>query len=189
VGRHFDIVARVYDRLMLPADPDRLRDLLQLPAPVNLLDAGGGTGRASIPLRPLVNRLVISDLSMGMLRQAGKTRGLSAVRAHAERLPFPDAGFERILVVDALHHFCDASEALGDLLRVLKPGGRLVIEEPNIRRFAVRLVALAERLALMGSRFYTAGEIVAMVKTHGLSGRIHSPDGLIFWVVVEKPPA
>jgi ubiquinone/menaquinone biosynthesis C-methylase UbiE len=189
VGRHFDILARIYDRLMLPADPKRLQDLLKLPAPVTLLDAGGGTGRASIPLRPLVDRLVISDLSMGMLQQARKTHRLSAVRAHAERLPFPDAGFDRILVVDALHHFCDPVDAVGDLLRVLRPGGRLVIEEPNIERFAVRLVALAERLALMGSQFYTAREIVAMAKKHGLSGRIHNPDGLIFWVVVEKPGA
>jgi hypothetical protein len=45
-----------------------------------------------------------------MLSKAGAKRGIQPVRAHAERLPFRDGAFHRVMVIDALHHFCDAGE-------------------------------------------------------------------------------
>jgi len=183
---HFDLIAPIYERVIGPPDPARLRDLLQLPTGGWLLDAGGGTGRVSSSLRPLVGKLVISDLSGSMLKQAQAKDSLWPLRAHAERLPFPDEHFERVLVVDALHHFCDQRDAIRDLLGVLKPGGRLVIEEPDINRFGVKLVALAEKLALMRSHFYSPADIRDMITAHGMAARIESDDGFAAWVVAEK---
>ena len=170
---HFDFLAPIYDRVIGPPDPARLRDLLGLPAPGWLLDAGGGTGRVSAHLRPLVDKLVIGDLSTQMLRQA-LTKDICPAQSRVERLPFPDDTFERVLVVDALHHFQRQPAAIRDLIRVLKPGGRLVIEEPDINQFGVKLVALAEKLLLMGSHFHTPAEIRDMVAAHGLPARIET---------------
>lgn len=183
---HFDLMAFLYDRVIGSPDVERLRHVLRLPADGFLLDAGGGTGRVSSPLSPFVGNVVISDLSRSMLKQAQKKGTLLPVRAHAERLPFPDRIFSRILVVDSLHHFCDQREALRDLLRVLQPGGRLVIEEPNINHFAVKAVACMERLALMGSRFYSPQEIRDMIEVHGVSACIESVDRFRVWIVVDK---
>ncbi|MDQ4078131.1 MAG: class I SAM-dependent methyltransferase [Chloroflexota bacterium] len=186
MNAHFDLLAPFYDRLVAPPDLAHWRDLLQLPTAGWLLDAGGGTGRVSAQLAPLVGAVILSDMSRPMLHQASQKETLWPVQANVIRLPFPNNSFERVLVVDALHHFRDASRAIDELLRVLKPGGRLVIEEPDIERWVVKGVALVERLMLMQSRFYAASDIQQMVIEHDQTASIVRTGGLSVWVVVEK---
>ncbi len=183
---HFDIIAPFYDRVIHKLDLKRLINLLKLPASGRMLDAGGGTGRVSSRFRSMIDEVVVCDLSFPMLKQAKKKGRLSTVQSHIEKLPFPDESFERIVVVDALHHFFNQRQSLQELLRVLKPGGRLVIEEPNIDNFIVKLVALAEKLFFMQSRFYSSDKIVGMIKDRGFNVRVESDGRFIFWVVVEK---
>jgi demethylmenaquinone methyltransferase/2-methoxy-6-polyprenyl-1,4-benzoquinol methylase len=125
---HFDIIASFYDRLIGPPDMSRLHWLLKLPTSGWLLDAGGGTGRVSGHFRTSVKGLVVSDLSHRMLAKA-REKDLGPVQAHAESPPFADCFFNRVLVVDAFHHFCSQHESISDLLRVLKPGGRMVLSD------------------------------------------------------------
>lgn len=91
-----------------------------------------------------------------------------------------------MVVVDAQHHFCNQRQAVGDLLRVLKPGGRLVIEEPDIRRLVVKFVALGEKVALMRSHFYSVEQIRDMVTEHGLIGSIKRDGIFIAWIMIDK---
>jgi ubiquinone/menaquinone biosynthesis C-methylase UbiE len=182
---HFRFLAPFYDRLMGPPDPLRLMDLMKLPAAGWLLDAGGGTGRVSLSLRRLVGNVVVSDISPHMLARAG-AKALPAVRARVEQLPFGDGTFDRILVVDALHHFTRQWAAIGDLVRVLKPGGRLLIEEFDLNRTAVKLIALAEKASLMRSRFFRPQEICDMLAGYGLTVRIHADRRLTTWIIADK---
>jgi ubiquinone/menaquinone biosynthesis C-methylase UbiE len=183
---HFDIIAPIYDRVIHKLDLKRLIRLLKLPTSGRLLDAGGGTGRVSSRLRSLVDEVVVCDLSLFMLKQAKNKGRLLTVRTHVEHLPFPNESFERIVVVDALHHFCDQRESIQELLRVLKTGGRLVIEEPNIDNFMIKWLALAEKLAFMRSRFCSSYEIIHMITDQGVNARVESDGGFFFWVVAEK---
>ena len=183
---HFDWLAPIYDRVIGERNPEDLREILKLPVAGRLLDAGGGTGRVSSSLRPMVDGVVISDWSKPMLREA-HAKGCSAlVNGLVETLPFPDESFERVLVVDALHHFPNQVGAIAGLVRVLKPGGRLLIEEPDINLFSVKLIALAEKVALMGSHFHSPTEISAMLSAHGFSPSIHSDGRVSAWIVIDK---
>lgn len=161
---HFRFIAPLYDHVfdVDGADGDALRAALALPADGLLLDAGGGTGRVSSRLQADTQGVVVVDVSRGMLRQAREKNGLQPALGQVEALPFADGKFARILIVDAFHHFYHYQEAAADLWRVLAPGGRLVILEPNIARWQVKLIALAETLLLMRSRFHTAAEMAAL---------------------------
>ena len=182
---HFDIIASVYDRLIGPPDTARLRKYLKLPAKGWLLDGGGGTGRVSSHLSALVDQVVVSDLSHRMLRKA-RDKHIKPVQAHAERLPFTDACFDRVLVVDALHHFCDQHDAISDLLRVLKAGGRMVIEEPDYARKGVKILALMEKMMLMRSRFHSPEKIKSMIASHGVAAQIKRDGRYTAWIIVDK---
>jgi len=183
---HFNLLAPIYDRVIAPPNTGRLKELLKLPVRGRLLDAGGGTGRVSSQLRPYVDELILTDVSAGMLRQAHEKDCFEVSMAHAENLPFACGTFDRILVVDALHHFCNQEQAIADIVRVLKPGGRLVIEEPDLNHFSVKMIAVAEKVALMRSHFNYPREIKTMLKSHGLSVHIEVDETITAWIVADK---
>jgi ubiquinone/menaquinone biosynthesis C-methylase UbiE len=183
---HFNILAPFYDCLMGSPDVERLAVLLKLPSSGWLLDGGGGTGRVSGSLRPRVGRVVVSDLSERMLRQAAHKK-LNRVRARSEQLPFRDGAFDRILVVDALHHFADQTAAVHAFSRALKPGGRIVIEEFDADRRAVRLMALAEKILCMQSRFLSPAQIQNLLHDCGLRSHVERGPRFAAWIVGDKP--
>lgn len=182
---HFDLIASFYDRIFGLPHPGPLHELLALPISGRLLDVGGGTGRVAQTLRDQVGQVIILDNSAGMLRQA-IIKGLAAVQGEVEELPFPDDCFSRILVVDALHHFRHQTQAARELLRVLSPQGRLVVEEPNVKRWAVKIVALAEKMALMRSRFRGLEELVDLFERGGGRAIASQEEDHYLWLMIER---
>jgi hypothetical protein len=77
--------------------------------------------------------------------------------------------------------------AADELWRTLQPGGRLVIEEPDVRLFVVKLVAIAERLALMRSRFLSPPRIAGLSPYPNARVRVEI-DRHNAWVIVENEP-
>jgi ubiquinone/menaquinone biosynthesis C-methylase UbiE len=185
---HFDHLASIYDRLVGPPKSAVLRDLLRLPTKGSMLDEGGGTGRVSYSLRRHVGRMVVADISLPMLKAAKRKGPLLIVRCSAEDLPFADQTYERVLVVDALHHFADQNRSLSEIVRVLKKGGRTVIEEPDLRRWSVKIAALVEKLLFMRSHFLHPASILEIIRRLGLSARIEEADRFRVWIVADKSP-
>lgn len=182
---HFGFLAPFYEQFIKPKNPEILSQLLDLPVEGNLLDVGGGTGRVSGFLTSQVNQVIIADLSEKMLLESlGKT-GLAPVCSHAEKLPFPDAYFDRVIMVDALHHVCDQKDTAQELWRVLKPSGVIIIEEPDINKWGVKLVALGEKIALMRSHFLKPEAIKGLYGDKATDLQIHR-DGHIAWIVIRK---
>jgi len=180
---HFDILAPIYDRAIPFSRLELMLRMVSLPMDGLLLDAGGGTGRVASALRPYVRSALVADFSPGMLAQALQ-KGLPGVHAPAEHLPFASDTFERIIMVDALHHVISQTQTIAELWRVLKPGGRLVIEEPDLRTWQVKIVAVVEKLALMRSHFLSPPQIAQLLPSQARV-RIET-EGYNAWVVVEK---
>ncbi len=158
---HFDLIAGFFDLGGQFIVTERLLGLLSLNPKHLLLDAGGGTGRAAQALRGLVREVFVVDTSPGMLRRAA-AKGLPTACAPVEYLPLPSRSIDRILMMDALHHVVDHRMTVRELLRVLVPGGRILIVEPDIRKLSVKAIAIGEKLLMMRSHFLISGEIAAL---------------------------
>jgi demethylmenaquinone methyltransferase/2-methoxy-6-polyprenyl-1,4-benzoquinol methylase len=95
-----------------------------------ILDIAAGTGTSSMAFLSEGVRVVAADFSKGML-EVGKKKypKLEFVFADAMKLPFQDQEFDVVTMSFGLRNVQDHKVALGEFLRVLKPGGRLVICE------------------------------------------------------------
>ena len=137
VARMFDDVARRYDLTndVLSLGQDRRWRGLVLeavdPRPgETVLDIAAGTGTSSVPFHTRGARVVPADFSLGMLRQGAKVNpSLAFAAADAMQLPFADASFDAVTMSFGLRNVADPVTALGEFLRVTKPGGRLVVCE------------------------------------------------------------
>jgi ubiquinone/menaquinone biosynthesis C-methylase UbiE len=155
---HFELIAGFYDRVGQFRITAPLLGALSLSLNSLLLDAGGGTGRVATALRDRVKEVFVVDVSEGMLRRA-RGKGLATVCAPVELLPFLSNSIDRIIMVDALHHVMDQHHTADEIWRVLAPGGRILIIEPDIRRFLVKLIAFGEKILFMRSHFLNGEEI------------------------------
>lgn len=182
---HFGILAPVYEKYIKPKYPAKLAELTQLPIQGSLLDVGGGTGRVSQFFLKDAGDIFLADLSQKMLVESQSKNGLKPACSHSEFLPFPDENFERIIMIDVLHHVCDQQQTINELWRVLKPGGRIIIEEPDIHHWAVKLIALAEKLALMRSHFLDSAEILELF-TDFPGDKKTIQEGHNTWVLIDK---
>jgi ubiquinone/menaquinone biosynthesis C-methylase UbiE len=182
---HFDWLAPVYDRLIRPKEPEHLIRLAGLPVKGLLLDAGGGTGRIGETLREQAGRIIVADPSLNMLQKASRKDGLSTVQTTAENLSFPDCSFDVVIMVDAFHHVHDQERTAAEMFRVLKRGGRIVVEEPDIRKGLVKIIAVVEKLAFMRSRFLTPAAMAKLFSYPHAKTRTEW-DGFNAWVIVDK---
>lgn len=184
---HFDFLAPLYERFIKPKDPQDLWRFADLPTSGALLDAGGGTGRMAQFMNSKAHPVVVADLSCKMLAEARQKVGLHPVCSHTEKLPFPDAAFARIIMIDALHHVCNQQQTADELWRTLQPGGRIVIEEPDVRTLPVKGIALAEKLALMRSHFLSPPRIASLFRYPEARVQVEAKD-YNAWVIIEKAP-
>lgn len=104
-----------------------------------VLDLAGGTGDLSLKFSPLVGAqgtVVLADINESMLRMGrdrlldeGVTGNVTYSLADAEKLPFQDDSFDCICIAYGLRNVTDKEAALRAMLRVTKPGGRVLVLE------------------------------------------------------------
>jgi uncharacterized membrane protein/2-polyprenyl-3-methyl-5-hydroxy-6-metoxy-1,4-benzoquinol methylase len=136
----------------------------------SLLDVGGGTGYLASCVADRYARVVVADLSPGMLRVA-RSRNLQTVEASALELPFKDEEFDVVLCTDALHHIKQIERAVAEMCRVLKPGGTILIHEFHVQGWKGFIFYWFERLFVDDSVFITPAELQTRIEKNGFSGK------------------
>lgn len=150
--RIYDSYSGIYDLLfkgvMQPGREQAVSSLKAGPGH-RILEVGVGTG-LSLPYYPKGSELTGIDISAAMLKHAERRardlgmRGARFLRMEAENMDLPDASFHRVLASYVLSTVSDPAAVLGELWRVCRPDGRIVIL--NHLRSQNRLVAAGERL-------------------------------------------
>lgn len=130
----YDTIAHLYDATPYrekPVDPEFTSFVKQFPThQLAALDIGCGTGNQLIANRGALksSRMVGIDRFVGMLKQAErKAPEIVWVQADGSEIPFQDQSFDFISCQFVFHHISNKSRCLRDVLRILKPEGRLVL--------------------------------------------------------------
>ncbi len=139
--RIFGERAAQYTTSAAHTDPQVLARVVELASPQRdwlVLDVATGTGHTAFALAGRVRAVIGIDLTPQMLAESkrlGVARGISNVTlglADVHELPFPSKTFHLITCRRAAHHFSRIGEALSEMRRVLRAGGRLVIDDRSV---------------------------------------------------------
>jgi SAM-dependent methyltransferase len=137
----------------------------QLPTPnrPDVLDLGCGTGAVAqaLDLTHTVTGLDMSEKALDYCRARGLTR---LVQGDAMALPFPDASFDAVIALDVFEHLPDDEASFRECLRVLRPGGVLVLSVP-----AFRFLWGPHDVALHHFRRYTRSQVGERLTRNGFT--------------------
>jgi len=134
---YFNTVASQWDKMRTEFFPDRVREkahaIAGATAGTHAADIGAGTGFLTEILLQKGLRVTAVDQSEEMLAELQKKFGssgrLECLAGESEHLPFPDAAVDFVFANMYLHHVEHPSRAIGEMARILKPGGRLVLSD------------------------------------------------------------
>ncbi|MBR6790849.1 MAG: methyltransferase domain-containing protein [Oscillospiraceae bacterium] len=169
-----------YDAFSAAVDKERhLRqtvEALPLSPDDRALEVASGTGIFARSLAPRIREAVCLDATPAMLERArGETarRGIANLRTVeglAEALPFEDESFDIVISRLALHHFPEISRPFAEMVRVLRPGGRLVVIDMEAAEPALRQTqdGIERRRDPSHVQNRSRREILALYRQHGL---------------------
>ena len=133
-----------------------------------ILDLGSGMGSTSEQIRQKGNFEVVGiDYEEKEVELAKKLYpNINFLSANAENLPFDDESFDTIVLKDSLHHFyeeADFKKVSSEMLRVLKPGGRIIFFDPNVN-FIIKFLRTKANHVDAECNFESALEIMKKMK-------------------------
>jgi len=121
-------------RLVKAYESRLLHDMVRPGKGERILDVGCGTGIFTLDLLAAGARVTGLEISLPMLRQAGKKAGdlpFHMIQGDMRKIPFPDTSFDKTISVTAIEFIEDGRAAVAELFRATRPGGLVVVASLN----------------------------------------------------------
>ena len=165
----------------------------------SVLEVAAGTCACGRALAPSVRVVTCLDATPAMLevgkREARSLNNMIFIKGCAEELPFLDSSFDIVLSRLAFHHFPEVETPFGEMTRVLKPGGKLVLIDMEAAEESLR--STEDRIEKMRDpshvRNLSQAEAHRLFATHSLTlercEKTAIPVSLKSWLELTKTPA
>jgi len=121
---------------------EKFIDLLSSEPRGKVLDIGCGDGDYALALHQLGFDVLAADMDEARFKYKDKIKFQKC--NVAEKLPFKDGSFKYIVLAEVVEHLKNPYEVMGELKRILKPGGKLILSTPNILNLKSRMRYLVE---------------------------------------------
>lgn len=193
ISNHFDTTAPIY-KTEIPEEDGRVQATLRHFGDLNgkrVLDAGCGKGRYTRVLQRAFPRAEITALDISGEMLSHLPQGVRPVLGSLLQLPLADGTFDAVLCAEALEHAVNIEAAVGELARVLAPGGRLAIIDKNIEKVGTLKMPAWEK-------WFRADDLLECLRAQGLEASVTPvsyekkthPDGLFLcWTATRNGQA
>lgn len=172
----FNLLAPWYERVTEPlmlSSPDQVLTVMQLQGGEQILDVGGGTGQlAQAIVASAKAHVTVLDASQKMLEQVPSHPRIHPILGVANSLPFHAETFDWVVCTTAFHLLTPHAATLSAMRRVLKPGGRIFVQDFDRAGLMGPMLTRSEALLNLGSSYLSAAELAQMMKDQGFEGRI-----------------
>ncbi len=176
VARYYDETSRRYERRYAEIQNKKYRILLaHSPRGRKVLDLGCGTGMLLRRIKGDHELVVGIDISLGMLRKARKeVPDVPLILADADHLPFGDECFDAVFSVTVLQNLPDPLSALREVVRVTKPGGRVLVSTLKRKHSKERVREWVKELGLREDEILEREDVedVLLIATRTIEDRI-----------------
>lgn len=175
-GKIWDWYAPIYKRAMRAEERSYAFLYRRIPKLIRgkeVLELATGPGLLAKRVAPVTKRMLATDYSAGMIAEAKKgacPKNLRFEVADALSLPYADASFDAVIIVNALHLLPEPERALREIARVLRPDGILIAPNFVKQRKSLRSRCWEALLSLAGVRFanqWTAAEYRDFLRKNG----------------------
>lgn len=185
----FKLLAPIYSKINLNAKKTfrKINKFGQFQKSDTVLDLGGGSGRIAKFFVGQVKQITVLDASPEMIEECQKQNdAITCILGTTEKLPFQNNSFDKIIVIDAFHHFIKQPQTAQKISQILKPGGKIIIEEFNPQKFLGWLAAKIEKAIIPGSNFLSPQVLSNIFRNLELKTELVNENGTVYYLVVEK---
>ncbi len=188
IARHFDQTAYQYNSTISLQDGRVQAIFSEMAETENVLDVGCGKGRYATLIKQNFPQVEVHavDISEEMLRCI--PAHIHTKKASIQDLPYADASFDLVFCVEALEHALNPEAAIQEMVRVLRPGGRLVIIDKNKARLGALQIESWEKWFDIQELSTYLQSLHLKTRAEWVSYDGHSADGLfVAWVATKSP--